>query len=191
MTNPCLLIPSFRLHHPNIVELLEVHEEKSKVFLVMELWVTTIKNATKSSFFCCVPWWWLMMLCGVFLIRFLFSFICTHDRLGTELICLLCRVAFNVLLFLLCFLWHKFILLPLAAFFWRDVLSTCLNLNHFWLFSLLWWEKKKARHCVAISLPKMRPSFFSSAAAQLDFPLYMHEATYRSRYTGARPSVSA
>ena len=28
-----------RLHHPNIVELLEVHEEKSKVYLVMELWV--------------------------------------------------------------------------------------------------------------------------------------------------------
>jgi calcium/calmodulin-dependent protein kinase I len=26
-----------RLHHPNIVELLEVHEEKTKVYLVMEL----------------------------------------------------------------------------------------------------------------------------------------------------------
>ena len=34
------LLYFYRLHHPNIVELLEVHEEKTKVYLVMELWVT-------------------------------------------------------------------------------------------------------------------------------------------------------
>ena len=34
----------YRLHHPNIVELLEVHEEKTKVYLVMELWVNKMFN---------------------------------------------------------------------------------------------------------------------------------------------------
>lgn len=37
-----LLLYSYRLHHPNIVELLEVHEEKTKVYLVMELWVKSL-----------------------------------------------------------------------------------------------------------------------------------------------------
>ena len=32
-----LCLFSFRLHHPNIVALLEVHEERNKVHLVMEL----------------------------------------------------------------------------------------------------------------------------------------------------------
>jgi len=31
---------TFRLTHPNIVQLLETYEDKSKVYLVMELYVT-------------------------------------------------------------------------------------------------------------------------------------------------------
>ena len=40
----CKFFSFYRLHHPNIVELLEVHEDKTKVYLVMELWVNNNNN---------------------------------------------------------------------------------------------------------------------------------------------------
>ena len=42
----CKFFSFYRLHHPNIVELLEVHEDKTKVYLVMELWVNNNNKQT-------------------------------------------------------------------------------------------------------------------------------------------------